>query len=211
MTSVTTMIIVLILFLAVLLFISYIASRSNVSTPDDFYLANRSLGTIVMTMTTGASFFSTWTLLGAVGSYYRGGVWFIAFAAWAIVHAMFIWIFGARIWYLGKKYNFVTPGELVEKYYKNSTLRLLFACIGIIGLVPYMLIQVTGGASALNSLTGDQIPYWIGVLIMGAFVGLIVTLSGGRGAAWSDTFMGFFFGFVLIFITITFFVKKAIK
>ncbi|WP_010531784.1 sodium:solute symporter family protein [Lentibacillus jeotgali] len=209
MASVTTTIIVLSLFLIILLSISFLASRSNISTPDDFYLANRGLGTIVMVMTTGASFFSTWTLLGAVGSYYRGGVWFIAFAAWAIVHAMFIWIFGARIWYLGKKYNFVTPGELIEKYYKSSTLRLLFAVIGIIGLVPYMLIQVTGGASALNSLTGEQIPYWIGVLIMGAFVGLIVTLSGGRGAAWSDTFMGFFFGFVLIFITAIFFMNTG--
>jgi SSS family solute:Na+ symporter len=209
MTSVVTTIIVLVLFLGILLFISFMAARSNVSTPDDFYLANRGLGTIVMTMTTGASFFSTWTLLGAVGSYYRGGVWFIAFAAWAIVHAMFIWIFGARIWYLGKKYNFVTPGELIEKYYKSGTLRLLFAIIGIIGLVPYMLIQVTGGASALSSLTGEQIPYWVGVLVMGVFVGLIVTLSGGRGAAWSDTFMGFFFGFVLIFITTIFFMKSG--
>lgn len=209
MTSAVTTIIVLIVFLLILLLISFSASRSNASTPDDFYLANRSLGTIVMTMTTGASFFSTWTLLGAIGSYYRGGIWFIAFAAWAIVHAMFIWMFGARIWYFGKKYNFVTPGDLIEKYYKSGTLRTLFACIGVIGLVPYMLIQVTGGAFALNSLTGDQIPYWVGVLIMGAFVGIIVTLSGGRGAAWSDTFMGFFFGAVLIFITITFFIKSG--
>lgn len=41
-----------------------------------------------------------------------------------------------------------------------------------------MLIQVTGGAAALSSLTSNDIPYWVGVLIMGAFVGLIVTLAG---------------------------------
>jgi SSS family solute:Na+ symporter len=209
MTPVTMTIIILILFLTILLGISYMASRNNVANPDDFYLANRGLGTVVMLMTTGASFFSTWTLLGAIGAYYRGGVWFIAFAAWAVVHAMFIWMFGARIWHLGKKYNFVTPGDLIEKYYGSSTLRLLFAIIGIIGLVPYMLIQVTGGASALNSLTNNGIPYWVGVLIMGLFVGLIVTLSGGRGAAWSDTFMGFFFGAVLIFITFIFFANTG--
>jgi SSS family solute:Na+ symporter len=209
MTPVTMTIIILILFLTILLGISYMASRNNVASPDDFYLANRGLGTFVMLMTTGASFFSTWTLLGAIGSYYRGGVWFVAFAAWAIVHAMFIWMFGARIWHLGKKYNFVTPGDLIEKYYGNSNLRLLFAIIGIIGLVPYMLIQVTGGAAALSSLTNGGIPYWIGVLIMGLFVGLIVTLSGGRGAAWGDTFMGVFFGVVLIFITLIFFANAG--
>lgn len=208
MSQAMTTIIVLIIFLSILLLISNRASKSNIATPNDFFLANRSLGTIVMTMTTGASYFSTWTLLGAIGNHYRDGVWFSAFAAWAVVHALFIWLFGSRIWYLGRKHDFVTPGDMVEKYYKSPLLRLLFAVVGIIGLVPYMLIQITGGAFALNSLTDNAIPYWIGVLIMGVFVGIIVTLSGGRGAAWSDTFMGFFFGSVLIFITVIF-INKA--
>jgi SSS family solute:Na+ symporter len=209
MASVGLTIFVLAVFLIILVLISFMASKSNASTPDDFYLADRGLGTIVMVMTTGASFFSTWTLLGAIGSYYRGGVWFIAFAAWAVLHALFIWLFGARIWLLGKKYNFVTPGDMAEKYYESPFLRVLFAVIGVFGLVPYMLIQVTGGAFALSSLTDNAIPYWVGVLIMGLLVGLLVTLSGGRGAAWADTFMGFFFGAVLIIVTITFFAKSG--
>lgn len=209
MSQVTVTIVVLGLFIAVLLFISKMASRSNVATPKDFYLANRGLGTVVMAMTTGASYFSTWTLLGAIGQFYRDGVWFIAFAAWAIVHAMYIWIFGSRFWFLGKKFNFITPGDLMEKYYSSSILRILYAVIGVFGLIPYMLIQVTGGAMALESLTNNAIPYWIGVLIMGVFVGVIVTMSGGRGAAWSDTFMGFFFGFVLLGIVGIFIVKAG--
>lgn len=204
MTQVVITIIVLIVFLGILLGISNTASKSNVATPTDFFLANRSLGTIVMTMTTGASYFSTWTLLGSIGNHYRDGVWFVAFAAWAVVHALFIWLFGSRIWYLGRKHSFVTPGDMMEKYYKSPFLRVLFAIVGMIGLIPYMLIQITGGAFSLNSLTNGVIPYWIGIIIMGAFVGIIVTLSGGRGAAWADTFMGFFFGTTLFVITIIF-------
>lgn len=138
------------------------------------------------------------------GNHYRDGVWFSAFAAWAVVHALFIWLFGSRIWYLGRKHRFVTPGDMMEKYYKSPFLRLLFAIVGMIGLIPYMLIQVTGGAFSLNSLTNNAIPYWVGIMIMGAFVGIIVTLSGGRGAAWVDTFMGFFFGTTLLVITLVF-------
>ncbi|QQK78252.1 sodium:solute symporter family protein [Salicibibacter cibarius] len=197
-------VIVLVVFLTILFLISIKASRSNKATTDDFYLANRGLGTIVLVMTTGASFFSTWTLLGAVGNFYRDGVWFMGFPAWAVVHAIFIWIFGARIWYLGKKYGFITPGDLMEKFYGTPKARVLITAIGIIGLLPVMLIQVTGGAQALNSLTLGDIPYWVGVLIMGVFVGFIVTLSGGRGAAWGDTFMGLFFGFTLIGLALTF-------
>lgn len=204
MSQVLITIIVLILFIGILLWISGIASKSNVATPSDFFLANRSLGTIVLTMTTGASYFSTWTLLGAIGNHYRDGVWFTAFAAWAIVHALFIWLFGSRIWYLGRKHQFVTPGDMMEKYYKSPFLRILYAIVGMIGLIPYMLIQITGGAFSLNSLTNNTIPYWVGILVMGVFVGVIVTLSGGRGAAWADTFMGFFFGTTLVIITLIF-------
>lgn len=94
------------------------------------------------------------------GNHYRDGVWFSAFAAWAVVHALFIWLFGSRIWYLGRKHRFVTLGDMMEKYYKSPFPRLLFAIVGMIGLIPYMLIQVTGGAFSLNSLTNNAIPYW---------------------------------------------------
>ena len=114
------------------------------------------------------------------------------------------YLFGSRIWYLGRKHNFVTPGDMMEKYYKSPFMRILFAVVGMIGLIPYMLIQVTGGAFSLNSLTNNAIPYWVGILIMGVFVGIIVTLSGGRAAAWADTFMGFFFGTTLVVITLIF-------
>lgn len=209
MSQVTATILVLILFLAILVWISNLASKLNIPTPNDFYLANRGLGTIVMAMTTGASYFSTWTLLGSIGNHYRDGVWFSAFAAWAVVHALFIWIFGTRIWLLGRKHDFVTPGDMMEKYYKSPLLRILFAIVGMIGLIPYMLIQITGGAFSLNSLTNNAIPYWVGILIMGVFVGLIVMYSGGRGAAWGDTFMGIFFGTTLLIITIIFIFKAG--
>lgn len=209
MSQATVTIIVLTVFLLILLFISNRASKANIDTPDDFFLADRGLGTIVLAMTTGATYFSTWTLLGSIGNYYRDGVWFVAFAAWAIVHALFIWLFGSRIWYLGRKYNFVTPGDMMEKYYNSPFLKLLFSVVGMVGLIPYMLIQVTGGAFSLNSLTNGAIPYWVGIFIMGVFVGIIVTMSGGRGAAWSDTFMGIFFGSLLLMITGIFITKAG--
>lgn len=42
MSQVTVTIIVLIIFLGILLWISSLASRENIATPSDFFLANRS-------------------------------------------------------------------------------------------------------------------------------------------------------------------------
>jgi SSS family solute:Na+ symporter len=199
---------VILVFIGILVYISYRASKNNIPTPDDYFLGGRGMGTVVLLMTMGASYFSTWTLLGAYGAYYRTGIWFTGFAVWSIFHALFIWLFGVRIWMAGKRYNFVTPGQMIEHYYKSPTLRLLFAIVGIVGLVPYMLIQVTGGAKALDGLTGGAIPYFVGVTIMSVLVGILVLLSGYRGAAWTDTFMGVFFGSIIIVVAF-FIVGKA--
>lgn len=193
-------IIVVVCFLSIIFYIAYKASKSNIATPEDYYLGGRKMGTFILLMTMGASFFSTWTLLGAIGSYYREGIWFVGFGVWTICHALFIWLFGIRIWLAGKKYNFVTPGQMIDHYYKDSKLSLLFSFVGILALVPYMLIQVTGGALALSGLTNNEIPYSVGVIIMTIMVGVLVLLSGFRGAAWTDTFMGVFFGAILIIV-----------
>lgn len=195
-------IIIVVLFVATLFTISVLASKQNVATPDDYYVGGRKMGAIVLLMTMGATFFSTWTLLGAFGNYYREGIWFIGFAVWTIFHAMFIWLFGTRIWMAGKRFNFVTPGEMVEHYYKSKMLRVVFTLVSILNLVPYMLIQVTGGALALEGLTSGGIPYFYGVSLMSLMVGLLVLLSGFRGAAWTDTFMGVFFGSILVMVLI---------
>lgn len=122
----TLTLIVVLGFIGILFGIAYLASRSNVATPDDYIVEGRSMGAIVLLMTMGATYFSTWTLLGAFGSYYRSGVWFIGFAVWTIFHALFIWLFGVRIWMAGKKYGHVTPVQMIEHYYKSPSLRLLF-------------------------------------------------------------------------------------
>jgi SSS family solute:Na+ symporter len=208
MSFATITLIVVFTFVGLLVAISLLASRRNAPTPDDFYLGGRGVGTVVLLMTMGATYFSTWTLLGAFGSYYRSGIWFAGFTVWTIFHALFIWLFGVRIWMAGKKFGFVTPGEMVEDYYKSPVLRILFAVVGIIGLLPYMLIQISGGAKALSGLTGDAIPYIVGVIIMSLMVGVLVLISGYRGTAWTDTFMGVFFGGIMIMVA-AFIIGKA--
>lgn len=209
MNSTSVTIIILIAFIAIFVVISLRARQHNASTIDDYVVGGRSMNTALLLMSMGATYFSTWTLLGSFGVYYREGIWFAGFTTWAIIQgSVFIWLFGTRIWYIGKRFNFITPGQMVEHYYSSPTLRLLFSIVGIIALVPVMLIQVTGSARALESLTGGAIPYAVGVIVTSVVVGFIVLWAGFRGTAWADAFMGTFFATVLVF-TAVFIIGKA--
>jgi SSS family solute:Na+ symporter len=120
----TITLIVVGLVLGFLALISYLAYKYALPTPNDFYLAGRTLGTPVLLMSMGATYFSAWTILGAVGSFYRSGVSFMVFPAWTIIHAVLIWVLGIRIWLLGKKKGFITPGDMMEDYYNSPFLRV---------------------------------------------------------------------------------------
>ena len=115
---------ILIVFICIFIFISFLSRRnagqSSNSDAEDFVIGGRSMGTVVLLLSMGATYFSTWTLLGSFGAYYREGVWFIGFAVWTIFHGLFIWLFGARIWLAGKRFGFITPGQMVEHYYKSK-------------------------------------------------------------------------------------------
>ncbi|MEM8555032.1 MAG: sodium:solute symporter family protein, partial [Pseudomonadota bacterium] len=66
-------------------------------------------------------------------------------------------------------------------------------------LVPVMLIQVSGGARALETLTEGAVPYALGVTIASLMVGAIVLWAGFKGTAWTDLFLGVFFAAIMIF------------
>ncbi|MGB2149993.1 sodium:solute symporter family protein [uncultured Cobetia sp.] len=202
----TITIAVLVAFISVFILISLFAKRSanntQSTTSEDFVIGGRGMGTLVLVLSMGATYFSTWTLLGAFGSYYREGIWFVGFAVWTIFHGIFIWMFGTRIWLAGKRFGFITPGQMIERYYRSKRLKIAVAVIGITALVPVMLIQIVGGAKALDALSGGAIPYVVGVTVTSIMVGVIVLWAGFKGTAWTDSFMGIFFASVLIFTAI---------
>lgn len=192
------------LFILAFILIAYLSKQSSakdidLDTNEQYVVGGRQIGTLVLLLSMGATFFSTWTLLGAFGSYYRSGIWFAGFTVWTIFHGIFVWLFGARIWFIGKKYHFITPGQMIEHYYQSKRLKVVVAVIGIASLVPVMLIQVSGGAKALETMTQGGVPYLYGVLTMALVVGVVVLWAGFKGTAWTDTFMGFLFASILLF------------
>jgi SSS family solute:Na+ symporter len=55
-------------------------------------------------------------------------------------------------------------------------------------LVPYIIIGVMGGGTALRAITGGVIPYWLGGAVVALVVMSYVFFGGMRGTAWVNTF-----------------------
>jgi SSS family solute:Na+ symporter len=54
--------------------------------------------------------------------------------------------------------------------------------------VPYIIIGVMGGGTALRAVSGGFVPYWLGGAIVAVVVMSYVFFGGMRGTAWVNTF-----------------------
>lgn len=173
------------------LFIGYLGYRStNQDSMDDFYLGGRDLGPIVLFLTIGASWFSMWFLLGAPGSFFLHGAGFSSFFILNIVLGVFTYVFGRRLWALGKIYNYVTPSDLLEHYYGSRVLRFISSIVGMYLLFPYIGIQLLGAGVAFE-LIGSSFVLGIGAMLL--LVTLYVLFGGMKAVAWTDAIQGVFY------------------
>ena len=203
MTVTIAVILVFIVYVIIIGIIGYIGWKKTKLTPEDYFLAGRSLGPFVLSLTLIATYASMWTFLGAVGANYRLGTSFMAcMITWNLLWPLMIWVFGVRIWLLGKKFGYITPSDMFADYYKSEAMRVIAAIIGIIALIPYMSIQLLGGGLAFEAATGGAIPLWAGALIMVIVIALYTIFGGLRAVAWTDVLQGLFFLVVLLILSI---------
>src|SRR5262245_387215 len=55
-------------------------------------------------------------------------------------------------------------------------------------LIPYIIIGVMGGGTALNAISSGKVPFWIGGAVVAMVVMSYVFFGGMRGTAWVNTF-----------------------
>ncbi len=180
---------VLVSYFIIVLLIGFIARTRWRSSPEDYFLAERKLGTWVLLGTMVATNFSAFTVFGTSGAGYRDGYAFFPIMGFGTgFMALTFWILGRKIWHLGREHGVVTPPEMIRIVYGNPILSFLFALVMIVFTVPYLALQPMAAGYALEELVG--LPYFNGCLLVTGII-VLYTLRGGlRAVAWTDMFQG---------------------
>lgn len=184
--------------------ISYAAQRQLANEVSDYVVASRNLGWLVVTFTMYASVLSGVGMAGIPGTVYSVGVPFVITVLMGHTIALaLLWYFGPRIWILGKEYSYTTPGDLLGDYYQSDTVRVYTVIASILFNIAYIVAQLLAGGVMLNVLSGNNISFELGVLIITVIVMVHVASSGLRGIAWLDLFNGLFILLLLFVFGVT--------
>jgi len=181
-------------YLVLALGIGLVAYRLTENVAEDYYLANRSIGTLVLLFTTFATLLSAFTFFGGPNlAYAQGPEWILVMGVMdGILFAILWYLIGYKQWLVGQRQGYVTLSEMLGDRFGSTRLRGLVAGISLFWLFPYVMLQQMGAGEALAGLTGGVIPYWAGAALITAFMILYVVIAGMRGVAWTDTIQGLF-------------------
>lgn len=199
MSVITFTITVLVVYLAALKIISFIACKNSESSTADYFLSNRNVGTFAIIATTMASIFSTATVVGSPSEFYSKGVnffWFFSFGACVF----FVLPLVFRFWALSRTKGYITPGDLTGDFYQSKKVQIVTALIGLIALFPYAIAQIIAVGKTFEALTGGVITYTMGVSIVSLAIGLYLYFGGSRAVILTDVIQGIIFA-SLIFVS----------
>ena len=180
------------LFVFVLLYWAYcifwgVKCAMSAKTATDYFIAGRKLSLWVFVLAATATSFSGWTFMGHPGLLYRDGFQYAYASFYAITIPFTGVMFLKRQWILGKRYGFVTPGEMLSTYFKGDTIRLLTVLVALCFSIPYLGLQLRASGFLFNVLTDGALSVDVGMWMLSAIVFIYVASGGLRAVAYVDT------------------------
>ncbi len=193
-SAVTIQLGIIVAYLLLALGVGLVAYRLTDRTAEDYYLASRTLGTVVLLFTTFATLLSAFTFFAGPNiAYGLGPEWILVMGLMdGIIFGVLWYVVGYKQWLVGREYGYVTLGEMLGDRFGSPTLRATVALVSLFWLFPYVMLQQVGAGGALSALTNGAVPYWAGAGLITVFMIVYVVLSGMRGVAWTDTLQGLF-------------------
>ncbi len=181
-------------YLLIVLAVGLVAYRVGERTAEDYFLASRTFGTVVLLFTMFATLLSSFTFFGGPdASYVRGPEWILIMGLMdGLIFAVLWYVIGYKQWLLGQQHGYVTLGEMLGDRFGSTRVRALVAGVSLFWLFPYVMLQQIGAGGALSALTEGAVSFWFGATLITVFMIIYVVLAGMRGIAWTDTLQGAF-------------------
>mgnify|MGYP000250470217 CR=1 FL=1 len=153
-----------VVYFIVLLSLGIFAYKRTKKTPEDYFLASRSFGPVILLFTLAATNFSAFTFLGFAGNAYKTGFgqYGIMGFGTAIMAIMF-YVIGRKVWKLGKEKSYITPPELIGDRFNSYSLRLLFMGVMVVFTIPYLAVQAIGAGIIIQNMT--NIGWQVGAIV----------------------------------------------
>lgn len=172
------------------LYIGTRAGERELGTPEDFFIQSRNMSSLSVFFTVMATWMSAFAFLGSSASFYLKGPVYWTTIGWDFLFGILFFVLGKRIWFFGKVNGYMTAADFFRDQYQSDRLADLVAVILLLFTLPYLQIQLAGGAYLIQVASNELIPWELAGLLFLIVIIIYVWTGGLRAVAWADIFYG---------------------
>ena len=177
-----------------------IKGATQSETARDYFIAGRGIGVWVFVLAATATSFSGWTFVGHPAAIYTDGLQYAHVSFYAITIPFTGVLFLKRQWMLGKRFGYVTPGEMYASYFQGDGIRLLVVLVALCFSIPYLGVQLQASGFLFNVLTDGLLSVEAGMWALSLVVFIYVATGGLKAVAYVDTMQCIMLGVGIVII-----------
>ena len=153
---------------------------------EEFFVGDRSFGTILFYTLAAAEIYSAFAFLGLAGWAYAKGVSIVyGLAYMSIAYALYFFV-GPRIQRLGRRGGYVTQPDYLADRYGSRALGTGVALVGVAATIPYLQLQLVGSGIIIEIASGGAMSRDAATGVAVAALVVFVSFSGLRGIGWTN-------------------------
>jgi len=164
-----------------------VKSARAAGTAAAFFIADRGLPPWVFIMGATASSFAGWIFIGQPALVLRDGLQagYISFVA--VVLPLAGALFLKRQWMLGRRFGYVTPGEMFADYFGDDAVRVFTAIVALLFAIPFLGLLLGAAADLVSIVTDGRLSRDAAMWSLAVVPLICVTLGGLRATAYAGT------------------------
>jgi SSS family solute:Na+ symporter len=198
----TTTLVVSFVGMVLIAAIGFVGRRRPTADLAEWTVAGRRFGAMTMWFLQAGEVFTTFTFLGMAGLAFTGGVAALYSLPYVPLAYAGLYFLAPIIWRRARRRGQLTQADFVEDFYGSKWLGTLVALLGVVFLLPYLQLQITGLGLAVQLATGDTTSGDVSMVIAFLLVVGFVLWAGIRGVASTSYFKDALMLIVLIVLVI---------
>ena len=168
----------------------------------EWTVGGRRFGALSMWFLQAGEIFTTFTFLGMAGLAFTGGVAATYALPYVPIGYLLVFFLARRLWTWGRERGYLTQGDFLEGRYNSRLLGTLAAVLGVVFVLPYLQLQITGLGLIVKLITGDATSSTWSMVIGCLLVIGFVLWSGMRGVATTSYFKDVVMLIVLVIMAV---------
>lgn len=198
----STELLVTIVGIVIIAGLGFVGRRRPSADLSEWTVGGRKFGTATMWFLQAGEIFTTFTFLGMAGLAFSGGVAAMYALPYVPIAYAGLYFLGPRIWRRGRESGHLTQADFLTDWYGSKALGTVVAVLGVVFLLPYLQLQITGLGLAVQMATGNATSSTVSIVIAFVLTVAFVLWSGIRGVATTAYFKDALMVIVLLVLVI---------